>query len=455
MGIEKKMTFDNLFRAEQPIISKRGIHLDLKGLPPTASRLIELLKVFAAARYNVVLVEWEDSFPWTVDKRFRSPTAYTPDDIRRFRETARDLDLELIPLVQCLGHMETPLSIPGYEQFHEVPGDPSTLNPLAAGAHDLIQKMVDDVLDLMPEVNYFHLGGDEAWNMGKHPDTKAYINEHGKGALYLQHVEPILDNLHARGVRPILWHDMMISWDSKALKLLADKCDLLTWGYNEHPDTVNCHYNTKYIKRFRDHGIAQWGGTACKGVSGQSVDLPNIKQCEENAQAWVGIAQRFGYIGIVATAWSRYSVDHVQCEPIDAALDSLINVGVILHDGQPPEDGIGACIAALEELNERARFEACKVAMEHLTEVRQRGWREIQALREQIVFCRMYTHQCSSRNKNLGLECLDNIIKESEGIAEEVRRSFAKLVEPIWIEEYLATRLTPLREELSAILALS
>ena len=30
------MTFDQLFTAPQPIIPKRGVHLDLKGLPPTA-----------------------------------------------------------------------------------------------------------------------------------------------------------------------------------------------------------------------------------------------------------------------------------------------------------------------------------------------------------------------------------------------------------------------------------
>jgi hexosaminidase len=445
------MTFDRLFRNERPIVAKRGVHLDLKGLPPTADRFVELLSVFAAARYNVVLIEWEDSFPWAVDERFRSETAYTPDDILHFRKTACDLGLELIPLVQCLGHTETPLSVPGYEQLREIPDDSSVLNPLAAGARDLIQEMVDDVLNLMPDVRHFHLGGDEAWTMGKHPDTKAYIDEHGKGALYLQHVEPILDSLNARGVRPILWHDMMINWDSDALKSLAGKCDLLTWGYSGHPDTTNHHFNTKYIKRFHDHGITQWGGTAYKGADGHNGDLPNIGQREENAQAWADIAQRFGYVGVIATAWSRYTTNSVLCEPIDAALDSLVNIGVILHDGRPPDGGIEPCIAALEELGERDRFEACKAAMEHLAEVRRRGWQAVQSLREQMVLSRTDARRSTSGRKSRGLERLGNMLKESEGIAEEVRRVFAKFVEPIWIKEYLNTRLTPLRDELSAL----
>src|SRR5688572_13684586 len=103
-----------LFRRTEPLIPLRGIHLDLKGCPPTPQRLLELLKVIAAAGYNLLLVEWEDQFPWTVDARFRSETAYTTEQVRQFHETARGLGLEVVPLVQCLGHMETPLSLPEY-----------------------------------------------------------------------------------------------------------------------------------------------------------------------------------------------------------------------------------------------------------------------------------------------------------------------------------------------------
>jgi len=80
IGINKEMdhSTEELFTAATPVVPKRGIQLDLTGVPPTAERLLELLELFAAARYNVVLVQWEDSFPWTVDERFRSPTAYSP-----------------------------------------------------------------------------------------------------------------------------------------------------------------------------------------------------------------------------------------------------------------------------------------------------------------------------------------------------------------------------------------
>ena len=72
-----------LFYREEPYIARRGLHLDLKGVPPTAERLLSLLDLLAAARFNAVLVEWEDMFPWTVDERFRCETAYTKRKCRR------------------------------------------------------------------------------------------------------------------------------------------------------------------------------------------------------------------------------------------------------------------------------------------------------------------------------------------------------------------------------------
>jgi hypothetical protein len=455
-ALSKVTTFDQLFSKEKPVIGKRGVHMHLTGLPPTADRFVGLLKIFAAARYNVVLVEWEDSFPWTVDKRFRSSAAYTPEDIRRFCKTAKELNLELIPLVQCLGHMENPLSVPGYEKLREVPDKSGSLSPLAPGARKLIQSMVDDVLKLMPDVKQFHLGGDEAWELGQHPKSKAFIEKHGKGALYLHHVEPILDSLNARNIRPILWHDMMIHWDSKSLKSLGKKCDLMTWGYGGDPEDMGKHCNAEIIKRFQDHGIVLWGATAYKGAEGFNVDLPDIGERAENAKAWARVAQSYHYKGVVATAWSRYNLYGGQCVPIDSALDSAINVGVILHDGVEPAGGVDACVDALGELGEKKRFEACKKAMVRLAKTRKRAWELVQQVREQIVLSKVDPGRASARNRVEGLKFLKYLywdVTKAERIADEIRQSFDGLIPKVFIEEYIATRVAPLRDELDAVTA--
>ena len=330
------MAASDFFASPVPALKIRGVHLDLKGVPPTHERLLRLLEVFAAARFNVVLVEWEDMFPWRVDERFRCETAYTPQQIGDIAVAAAALKIEIIPLVQCLGHMETPLSVPGYEHLREVPHRSDVLNPLAPGARELVEHMVEDVLALLPGVRHFHLGGDEARTFGTHPDTQAFIAEHGKGALYLHHVEPVIDALQARGIRPMLWHDMMVDWDAAALRRLAGKADLVVWAYNGHPDQGRGHCSTRGLPSFQAQGVRTWFAGSYKGADGHDGDLPDFANRQINALGWMEVARRHEFVGGIATGWSRYTTHKVQNEPIDGALDSLVNVGRIFHDGMAP-----------------------------------------------------------------------------------------------------------------------
>jgi len=445
------MSVDEIFKASGPAVPIRGVHLDLKGTPPTAGRLLALLELFAALRYNAVLVEWEDTFPWTVDERFRCETAYTPEQVRSFHDAAGRLGLEVVPLVQCLGHMETPLGTPGYERLREVGHRADVLNPLAPGAGDLIRRMVEDVLALLPGVKHFHLGGDEAWSFGTHPDTKAFIEKHGKGALYLHHVEPVLQMLGGRGVRPILWHDMMQDWDAGSLRRLAAIADLCVWGYRGHPDTTTAHHSSNVIDRFRRHGVPLWGATAYKGASGHNVDLPDVELHQVNALGWAEVAPRYGLRGVFATAWSRYSTHNVHSETIDASLDSLVNVAVILHDGRPPEGGLEACMAALDAVGEKVRFKACRNAMEKLTGARRTGWSAVAALREQVVMATLDPRRRSGGQLVRFLERLGHSVMDARAAGKQVRAAYSELVEPVWIDRYLAERISPLETELAAL----
>lgn len=436
-----------LLSRAQPVVPRRGLHLDLKGLPPTFDRLIELLDLFAAARYNLLLVEWEDMFPWTVDERFRCETAYTPQQVQAFAAAAGDRGLEVMPLVQCLGHMETPLSLAKYAPLREVADDAGVLNPLADGARALVEVMVDDVLALTPNVKYLHLGGDEAWSFGSHPDTKAYIAKHGKGALYLHHVGPLLDKLNDRGIRPILWHDMMIEWDEPALRSLATKADLMVWGYQGHPDRCSHHYATRHIERFASVGVPMWGGTAYKGADGEDVDLPNYANREENALAWAEVAQRFVMKGVVATAWSRYSTHRVQNEPIDAALDAMVNVGVILHDGAPPRAGRASVEAALDAVGEGRRFRMLRDAFEKLGEARGRGWWNVRRLSQLLAMQRSDRRRRLPEGPAKALRMLQGHIDAAEAAGREAREAMRGVIDELWLDRYMAERIDPLRRQ--------
>src|SRR5687768_9123699 len=198
-----------MFTRKSPVVPVRGVHLDLKGHPPTPERLLSLLELFSAVRLNAVLAEWEDTLPWRRHPALRSPTAYTPAVIRRFAARAEALGIEIIPLVQCFGHSENVLRLPAFRRLRERPADVAEFCPSNPASARLVIELVDDALALQGgRVRRFHLGGDEAWHMGSCPKCRAAIRANGKDRLYLRHVGPVLDHLTRRGIRPILWDDM-------------------------------------------------------------------------------------------------------------------------------------------------------------------------------------------------------------------------------------------------------
>lgn len=437
----------SLLNAKNPLVPIRAAHLDLKGTPPTFERLLKLLDVFVAGGYNALLVEWEDMFPWKVDLQFRCETAYTPEQVLQFHAAAKAKGLQIIPLVQCIGHMETFLNWPQYVDLRAVPVQSDVLNVLAQGSGNLVQKLVDEVVALSPGIRYFHLGGDEASTFAVHPDTKTYAERHGKDKLYLQHVEPILDSLIARGIRPILWHDMMVEWSDQQIKRLAAKCDLMVWGYTGHPDTTEHHYNTKHIQRFHDMGVPMWAAGAFKGADGSMADVPLLEPRLRNANAWTELHGRFGFKGLCATGWSRYATHNYQCESIEASLDALLLVGKAFHDGQAKVEDRAAALEELERLGERQRFEGIFRTMERL------GYGVHHTKMNAMSIRRFMVLGVKDRRRQGGgfeLKYLGWVRKDlliAEKAAAEMNALFTGLVDPIWVDRYLAERMHLIREE--------
>jgi hexosaminidase len=440
----------------QPAVAIRALHFDLKGLPPSAGRLVSILKLIAAAGYNALLVEWEDTFCWNVDPRFRSPTAYTREQVAAFCQEASRLGLEVIPLVQCLGHLEMVLSLPDYAHMREVPENNDTLNPLAKGAGALVAALVEDVISVLPNLRHFHLGGDEAWTFGTHPDTKSFIDSRGggdagKAALYLQHINPLLDLLAKRSLRPLLWHDMMVNWPKEDMHRLGQRADIVVWGYGGHPDRTEYHYNTKYIRRFVEAGVPLWAATAYKGGEGPDADISDNRARQYNALAWMELSQRLGpFKGVFATAWSRYSTDSLQTVPIDGSLDGLVNVGAIIRDGQAP--GTAANLAILAATGEKAGWKACHDVCNKLWKARKNAWEHLKYIHQLLEF----RERTNGARGGLHMAIrIGNMVKrqldELDKIADKFRKAFAGRLEPIWIEEYLRTRIAPIRRQYEQI----
>lgn len=432
----------------------RAVHLDLKGVPPSFERLLKLVEIYAAAKYNAILVEWEGEFPWKLDRRFRTETSLTDAQVREFHEKARKHGLEIIPLIQCLGHLENVLRIPDYKNLREVPHEFDVLNPLATGARELIERMMDEVLQLSPDIRFFHLGGDEAWSFGSHPDTKVFIQKHGKAALYLHHIEPLLDKLNEKKIRPILWHDMMIHWDDDGLRRIAPKADLCVWGYDQHPKKVSetSHYHIRHIERFKKLGIQMWGACAWKCTEmDYSRDVPIRSNRLDNINWWAEVSREFKMQGVMATGWSRTRGDTSQIIPTEGALDLMVYTGLTLKKGAPIKGGLNKAVDLLKSRGEQKHFEKCRSNLEKIWSLRNQAWHDAKIIKHQVAAGMSDSRMEGSFMGPLLLKRVHQWIDQLESAFDEFKNNMKGAMDKYWTEQYADERLSALRLEYSEL----
>lgn len=436
-----------LFAASAPAVAARMVHLDLKGLAPTFERMLQLIDLFAQLRYTHVIFEWEDMFPWRCEPAMVNAEAYTAAQVQAMCQRVRQHGMQVVPLVQCLGHLEYMLTVPRFADLREVPTQTRCLNPLAPGALQAVAAMQDDAIDLMGVPALMIIGGDEAWALGEHPDCAAFVQEHGRIELYLRHIEAAAAPLRARGIRPIVTHDMLAEATVEQIARLRDVADLLVWGYKEHPYRTKLHFRREAIDRFAAAGMTMWACTTYKAARGVDSDTPEYDKRQDNALAWLEVGRDYRMAGAIVTGWSRYDNGQVQTDPIDASLDTLVNAAFIYHDGKPVDD----VLAVLETLGEADRFQRCREVMQQIGEVREYLWRYIRWLNHMVGTVRLEPHRGGSGNDEQEFRRAFEAMQRGLGLAEQARTIFAGLVMPRMFDFYLRERFEPLAEQLAFV----
>ncbi len=148
--------------------------------------------------------------------------------------------------------------------------------------------------------------------------------------LYLEHMMPIIDHVLQRGVRPILWDDMLRKWPMSLLETIAPKVDLMCWSYKANPFEW---LRQEPLDNFQAAGIHLWAGAAFKGADGITADLPDDRQRMSNMQAWAQYAVDNNWEGMIATGWSRYNGLATYCELWQAAPMALYLAAEVMRNG--------------------------------------------------------------------------------------------------------------------------
>ncbi len=333
----------------KPII---GIHLDFKGVMFRPDYIPQLLTDLAGQGINTVLVEYEDIFPFDGwDIAADSSVSWSESTLQDFLKAADKNGIEVIPLQQCLGHLEYVYRWECYRSFALDHSYPSTVDFENAEARKQIFDMLRQVIEAHPNSRYVHLGMDEAHALV----DEARKREENVVDLFIGYLNNLCDICEDYGKRPIVWSDMLEDhfksgvWDG-----MRKKVTLMPWDYESTGETIKVgricgrrfarHWleepsnpqappinsNFSFIEDMPKGALRALGknledgkftsmfqadmwkklGFEVIGASGVRCSshggvMPFYIKAVENIRAWSRAVARAGIAGQVGTAWAR------------------------------------------------------------------------------------------------------------------------------------------------------
>jgi len=187
-----------------PELATRAVHFDMTCQQYKATYVQQLMRTLARYKVNAILMEYSDMFPFREHKPISRPEAFSEVEIQAIRRTAEECRQEIIPFLQCAGHLEYVLTRPEYSHLSE--GHGGYCYCLAnEAAVPFAESLIDEIAAQHPGLKRLHIGGDEV-GPGTCQRCAAAGDFHAR---YLKHYARIAEHCLKRGLVPLLWTDVI------------------------------------------------------------------------------------------------------------------------------------------------------------------------------------------------------------------------------------------------------
>jgi hypothetical protein len=135
----------------------RALLVDLRGFPPRPDRLLELIRHFHDMGISMLLLEFEDLFPWSVDERLQSPYAYPESVVDAVQNECLRLSLPLGCVLTNAGIPDCATHVSSFRRLQDGLVVPDAVEAHATSALGLTRHIVDDLLSLLPRLSGLYL----------------------------------------------------------------------------------------------------------------------------------------------------------------------------------------------------------------------------------------------------------------------------------------------------------
>ncbi len=188
-----------------PNIRLRTVHYDTKHFQERADYVRNFIRTLARYKVNMLIWEWEDKFAYESHPEVGAPGAFTKQEMQELTRYAQQYYIQIVPLVQGLGHVSFILKHPENKSLRELPSNNWGFCPLREETYELEFDLIREAIEATPGSEYFHIGCDETYVLGKGAQCKAKMKEIGRYGLQQIYINRIAAYVKKLGRKPISW----------------------------------------------------------------------------------------------------------------------------------------------------------------------------------------------------------------------------------------------------------
>ncbi len=293
---QNKLSLSELRIIDFPALEIRGVSDDIaRGQAPTIKSLKKFIKELSLYKINqYYLVYMQDMFKFPKHPEIgKNRGAYSKEDIIELQNFAKQFFIEIIPIFQTIGHWENILHHPEYWKYGEFPGS-NSLNIANEQIYVLLDEMIAELSKAFKS-EYFHIGADESWDVGR-AASKKYIEDVGIGRAYLNHYKKVYDIAKKYGYKKvIIYHDILCKY-REVLEGLPKDMIIMYWKYNTHE-------SHPILKKIRDYDYTI---IVSPSIMDFNRIFPSIDKYEKNIINLVKYGYENGAIGEITSSWGDY-----------------------------------------------------------------------------------------------------------------------------------------------------
>ncbi len=293
---------------DYPDIKIRAVHYDTKHHQDKKNYVKNFIKDLARYKINMLVWEWEDKFAYPSHPEIGAPGAFTLEEMQELTRYARQYHIQIVPLVQGLGHASYILKWPQHAPLREIAASNWEFCPLKKGTYDLLFDLWEDAVKATPGTKYIHIGSDETYELGSCEKCREEARKIGNKGLYQLFVNKAARHLQKTERKVMVW-EAPLQWEKGPVapeEIPPVKGLVLTESYR---------YNTpdfRYARQARDEGFEVFAYDPNPGTT--ALFLPYLYRLSEKGEKKPGAlhnsydllssaALSGAFDGMICTSW--------------------------------------------------------------------------------------------------------------------------------------------------------